>query len=58
MIGNRDTPGMSEHIIPVASARQPRKSVQRLALRAHAALKCRGYSRVDMIVEPEAGYGF
>ncbi len=47
------TPGMSEHIIPARISEAAQEECQRLALRAHAALKCRGYSRVDMIVEPE-----
>ena len=46
------TPGMSEHVIPARIGNAAQKECQRLALAAHAALKCRGYSRVDMIVEP------
>lgn len=47
------TPGMSEHIIPARIGKAAQEECKRLALQAHAALKCRGYSRVDMIVEPQ-----
>jgi D-alanine-D-alanine ligase len=47
------TPGMSEHIIPARISKAAQEECQRLALAAHATLRCKGYSRVDMIVEPE-----
>jgi len=46
------TPGKSEHIVPARLPKPARAECERLAVEAHAALKCRGYSRVDMIVEP------
>lgn len=46
------TPGMSEHIIPARIPAQADAECRRLAVRAHSALKCHSFSRVDMIVEP------
>ena len=46
------TPGKSEHIVPARLPESARAECERLAVEAHSALKCRGYSRVDMIVEP------
>ena len=46
------TPGKSEHIVPARIPEPARAECERLAVEAHVALKCRGYSRVDMIVEP------
>jgi D-alanine-D-alanine ligase len=47
------TPGMSEHIIPARFPEEQRKNMQKLALCAHQALNCRGFSRVDLIVTPD-----
>jgi D-alanine-D-alanine ligase len=50
------TPGATEEIVP---ARIPEATAQRareLTLRAHHALGCRGFSRVDMIATPEEVY--
>lgn len=41
------TPGMSEEIFPADLAATVAHDVQRLALAAHRALKCTGYSRID-----------
>ena len=46
------TPGKSEHIVPARIPEPAGAECERLAVEAHVALKCRGYSRVDMIVEP------
>ncbi|MGI6130571.1 MAG: D-alanine--D-alanine ligase [Bacillota bacterium] len=46
------TPGKSEHVVPARIPETARAECERLAVKAHVALKCRGYSRVDMIVEP------
>ncbi|MCR4426243.1 MAG: D-alanine--D-alanine ligase [Firmicutes bacterium] len=46
------TPGMSEHIIPARVPEEVRAKCQDLAVRAHTALGCRGFSRVDMIATP------
>lgn len=45
------TPGMSEHIIPARIPEESRRRAQELAIRAHRALGCRGFSRVDFIVD-------
>lgn len=47
------TPGMSEHIIPARIPEQAQQLSQELAVRAHRALGCSGFSRVDLIVEPD-----
>jgi D-alanine-D-alanine ligase len=46
------TPGKSEHVVPARIPETSRAECERLAVEAHLALRCRGYSRVDMIVEP------
>jgi D-alanine-D-alanine ligase len=46
-------PGMSRHIIPAEVPEESRAECQRLALRAHEALGCRGLSRSDTIVEAD-----
>ncbi len=46
------TPGKSEHVVPARIPETALAECERLAVKAHLALKCRGYSRVDMIVEP------
>lgn len=45
------TPGMSDHIIPARLSSETYKKVQELGIKAHKALGCRHFSRVDMIVE-------
>ncbi|MEW6189001.1 MAG: D-alanine--D-alanine ligase [Actinomycetota bacterium] len=47
------TPGMSEHIIPARIPSEHRRAVQEMAIKAHKALGCRGFSRVDAIVTRE-----
>ena len=51
------TPGMSEHLFPAPLPAPLYDEVMALGLRAHEALGCRGYSRVDLIVE-EGGKAF
>ena len=43
------TPGMSDEICPAPIPSAVTKKAQQLALKAHQALGCRGYSRTDMI---------
>jgi D-alanine-D-alanine ligase len=43
------TPGMSDEICPAPIPLAVTKKAQQLALKAHKALGCRGYSRTDMI---------
>lgn len=50
------TPGMSEHIIPARISKAQGKRAKELALAAHHALGCRGFSRVDFIVGRERIY--
>ncbi|MGB9857668.1 MAG: D-alanine--D-alanine ligase family protein [Dictyoglomaceae bacterium] len=45
------TPGLSEHIIPARLSPETYKRAQELGIKAHKALGCRHFSRVDMIVE-------
>jgi D-alanine-D-alanine ligase len=45
------TAGQSEHIIPARLPEEQRQAAQRAAERAHAALGCRGMSRVDVLVD-------
>ncbi|WEG11398.1 D-alanine--D-alanine ligase [Pullulanibacillus sp. KACC 23026] len=47
-------PGMSEHIVPARVDQALTKKIQEWAIRAHQALGCSIYSRVDFIV-PEDG---
>jgi D-alanine-D-alanine ligase len=46
------TPGKSDHIIPARINPEAYEECQSLAVRAHTALGCSGYSRVDIIVDP------
>ncbi len=46
------TKGMSEHIIPARISSVACELAREIALRAHAALGCRGVSRSDMIIGP------
>ncbi|PMQ00770.1 MAG: D-alanine--D-alanine ligase [Dictyoglomus sp. NZ13-RE01] len=47
------TPGMSAHIIPARLENDIYLKAQDLGIKAHKALGCRHFSRVDMIVEHE-----
>lgn len=44
------TDGMAEHVFPARLASELYEAVQRLGLKAHQALGCSGYSRVDFLV--------
>lgn len=46
-------PGGSKHIIPARLPKTKLRQAQRLALKAHNALGCRGFSRVDMRVNTQ-----
>jgi D-alanine-D-alanine ligase len=45
------TAGLSRHIIPARISEEERERAQQAAIAAHQALNCRGYSRVDVIVD-------
>jgi D-alanine-D-alanine ligase len=45
------TAGLSRHIIPARIPEEHREKAQKVAIAAHQALNCRGYSRVDVIVD-------
>jgi len=45
------TAGLSEHIIPARLPEEYQRKAQEIAVRAHTALGCRGFSRVDIIVD-------
>lgn len=45
------TQGLSEHIIPARIPKTMAKRLQRLSVKAHQAIGCRGFSRVDFIIE-------
>jgi D-alanine-D-alanine ligase len=47
------TAGLSKHIIPARIPEEYRVKAQKAAIAAHQALNCRGYSRVDVIVDNE-----
>ena len=49
------TPGMCEYHVPAPLPKPTARLVQRLAQRAHRALGCRSFSRVDMILVPRRG---
>lgn len=44
------TQGLSRHIIPARIPKKTQKRLQALAVKAHDAIGCRGFSRVDFIV--------
>jgi len=46
-------PGMSRHICPARISDEAREECERLGVRAHTALGCRGMSRSDLIVEAD-----
>jgi D-alanine-D-alanine ligase len=47
------TPGLTEFVIPARLDEETTERVQELSLKAHQALGCFGYSRVDLRVTPE-----
>lgn len=47
------TAGLSEHIIPARLPENQRLKAQEIAVSAHKALGCKGFSRVDIIVDPQ-----
>lgn len=49
------TPGMTEYRVPAPLPETVRVAAQDLGLRAHEALGCRSFSRVDMILNQERG---
>ncbi len=49
------TPGMTEYRVPAPLLPKTARLVQRLAQRAHEALGCRSFSRVDLILVPKRG---
>lgn len=49
-------PGASREITPASLSRNLTNKVREAALKAHAALGCRGYSRTDMIVKDNIVY--
>lgn len=48
--------GMCEHIVPASIPKKTYRRAQELALKAHSALGCRDYSRVDMILGEKGVY--
>ena len=49
------TPGMTEFVCPAELEEELYRRTQEMALKAHRSLGCRGFSRVDMQVNPERG---
>lgn len=45
------TKGLSQHIIPARIPEEQRQHAQELAIKAHRAIGCCGFSRVDLIVD-------
>lgn len=45
------TPGMSTHIIPARIPDEAGKLIEEIAKKAYRALKCRGFSRIDFILD-------
>jgi D-alanine-D-alanine ligase len=50
------TPGATEEIVPARIPEATAAKARELTLRAHHALGCRGFSRVDMIAAPDEVY--
>ncbi len=48
------TPNMSEHIFPARLPEKTYNEVLELGLKAHRVLGCRGYSRVDMLIDSDS----
>ncbi|MDO8730944.1 MAG: D-alanine--D-alanine ligase [Candidatus Omnitrophota bacterium] len=49
------TPGQTEYLVPAPIPPETARAAQELALRAHEALGCRSFSRVDMILTAGRG---
>ena len=49
------TPGQTEYLVPAPIPAETARAVQELALRAHEALGCRAFSRVDLILTAGRG---
>lgn len=49
------TPGETEFIVPANISRQSEKKIKQMAVSAHKAINCRGYSRVDFRLDIEHG---
>ncbi|MHB0976922.1 MAG: D-alanine--D-alanine ligase [Candidatus Aquicultorales bacterium] len=47
------TAGLADHIIPARLPEEQRIQAQEMAVKAHQALGCRGFSRVDFIIDEE-----
>ena len=45
------TPGMSAHIIPARIDNEARELIEKITIKAYLALKCRGFSRIDFILD-------
>jgi D-alanine-D-alanine ligase len=53
---NKYTQGRSQHIIPARIGKSVYADAQRIAVKAHKLLGCRGFSRVDAIVRDNTVY--
>ena len=49
------TLGMTEYLVPAPLPEKPARAAQEVALKAHQALGCRSFSRVDMILTADRG---
>ena len=49
------TPGMTQYLVPAPLTPSAAEQVQAVALQAHRALGCHGFSRVDLILSPDRG---
>ncbi len=49
------TPGMTEYLVPAPLPEETARAAQKIALKAHQALGCRSFSRVDMILAADRG---
>ncbi len=47
------TPGMCKHIIPARISEEAREKVTKIAAEAYKVLGCRGYARVDFIIDKQ-----
>ena len=47
------TKGMTEYIVPALIPEELARELQRLSLRAHLALDCEGFSRIDFMVDAD-----